>query len=70
MIVFGPGKPIEPALLRLPEAAQFLALSERTVWQMVADGRLQSVRVGRALRFDRRDLVAFIDAAKGQGAGQ
>jgi excisionase family DNA binding protein len=59
-----------PLLYRLDEAAHALGLSPRTVWQLIADGKLTAVRIGRSLRIDRRDLVALIDAHRAQGAGQ
>ena len=56
---------ITPTLLTAQQAAQFLAVSERTIWNLVKDGRLPAVRFGRILRIDRADLDAFIQACKG-----
>ena len=36
--------------LTIPQVAERLAVSTRTVWRMVKDGRLPSVRIGRAVR--------------------
>jgi len=47
-------------LLRIAEVARQLAVSEALVYGMVARGELRSVRLGRALRIDPRDLAAFI----------
>ena len=56
----------ETRLLLTPrESARRLAISERLLWQLTADGAIPSVRVGkRGVRYDVRDLVAFIDSKK------
>lgn len=43
-------------LVDLREAAQMLSLSERTVWGMVKDGSLRSVRFRRALRIPMAEV--------------
>jgi excisionase family DNA binding protein len=54
---------VEP-LLTAREAAAFLRISERSLWQFAKDGDVRSIRFGRSLRYDKRDLLAFIDAMK------
>ena len=51
------------ALLMEVCAAKFLKLSVRTLqaWRLRGDGPAY-VRAGRAIRYSRRDLVAWIDA--------
>lgn len=51
------------ALLREQEAADLLCLSIRTLqsWRIRAAGP-PFVQVGRAVRYRRRDLIAWIDA--------
>ena len=51
--------PPPAVLVTLKEAAKLLAISERTLWQLQADGRLPSVRIGRCLRFRVSDIEAF-----------
>jgi excisionase family DNA binding protein len=46
----------------LPSAAEYLAVGERMMRRLVAERRLPFHRVGRHLRFDERDLDAFLDA--------
>ena len=53
-----------PRLLKLDEAAHYVALSPRTVWSLGASGELPVVRVGRSARFDRVDLDALIEHKK------
>jgi len=59
------GSPALPRLLTLPEVAEFLAVSERTVRRLVAERQLPCVRVGCQLRFDRSDLLRWTSARKG-----
>jgi excisionase family DNA binding protein len=46
------------------EAARYLAISVSTLYGWVWQRRIAFVKVGRALRFDPLDLVAFIEANK------
>jgi excisionase family DNA binding protein len=51
-------------LLKPPEAARALAISERKLWQLTKDGEIRSVRIGRAVRYDLRDLQDYVDRQK------
>ena len=52
----------EPLLMEV-QAAKLLNLSPRTLqnWRVARNGP-QYIRVGRAIRYRRRDLIAWIDA--------
>ena len=52
-------------LLTAKNAAAYLAISERKLWDMTKTGEIPAVRLGRAVRYDRQDLDAFIQQAKG-----
>ena len=52
-------------LLDSRTAAKALSISERTLWQLSKDGEIPRVKIGRSVRYDRRDLIAFIDGRKG-----
>jgi excisionase family DNA binding protein len=53
------------ALVLTPrQAAAALSISERTLWQLTRDATVRCVRIGRAVRYDRRDLIAFVEARK------
>jgi excisionase family DNA binding protein len=55
-----------PAMLLTPrDAAKALAICEKTLWSLTQRGELQAVKIGRSVRYDPRDLAAFIDAKKG-----
>ena len=47
-------------LLTISEAAEYLAISERSIKRLIARGHLPCIRVGSALRFAFADLEAFI----------
>ncbi len=52
---------IEEPLLTLPELAVYLHLDEKTVYKLVATGKLPSVTVDRQWRFKRRDVDTWLE---------
>ncbi len=48
-------------------AAQALGVSERTIWQLVHDGRLHACRIGRCVRISLSELQRYIDRQTSQG---
>lgn len=55
-----------PQLLTVKEAAKALCISDRTLFTLTQTGRIKSVRISKAcVRYDVRDIEAFIAAAKG-----
>ena len=58
-----------PVLLDIDTTAKALALCSKTVRKLVHDGLLPVVRIGRAVRFDPRDLPALIDRLKAGPGG-
>jgi excisionase family DNA binding protein len=55
-------------LLRLPEAAEELAISERKLWDLTKGGEIPCIRIGRSVRYARADLIAWINTKKQGGA--
>jgi len=53
-----------PRLLRAKEAAELLAISERKLWELTNAGRVPCLRIGRAVRYDCQDLLAWIQRQK------
>lgn len=51
-------------LLRPPEAAERLAISPRKLWELTRRGDIPVVKIGRAVRYDPRDLADWIDREK------
>jgi excisionase family DNA binding protein len=52
-------------LLTTRQAAKFLNISERLLWQLCKDGKIPTVRLGRRLvRFQLADLLDWIKSRK------
>jgi excisionase family DNA binding protein len=60
--------PVVQLLLSPPQAARALAIGQRKLWELTNRGVIRAVRIGRAVRYDVRDLAAFIDRAKEGGS--
>lgn len=66
-----PARADDAELLTVQEAAQFLKVTASWIYEHVRPGahdRLPVLKVGKYLRFDARDLRAYIDA-KREAAG-
>ena len=51
----------DSALYSVKQAAEYLGLSERSVWAMTAPrGELAAVKLGRSVRYRPEDLEAFV----------
>jgi excisionase family DNA binding protein len=50
-------------LLTVPEAATQLGLSARTVWDWLAQRRIESVKLGRAVRIRQAVIDRLIEAS-------
>jgi len=59
---------ITPRLMSVRDAAAYLAISERKLWQLSDDRIIPVVRIGRARRYDLSDLDVFISKAKGDNS--
>ena len=53
--------PIEPLLVRVEEAARILSLSRSTIYEMMDNGELPSVRWGAARRIPMAALRAWVE---------
>ena len=61
--MYSPFNPLPATLLlTVPEVAQHLRVSKRTVHRLIASRSLPVLRVGRSIRIRRDDLHAFLDA--------
>jgi excisionase family DNA binding protein len=60
--------PLDHQLLTAEEVAELLRLPVSTIYDLARTGRLPHLRIGRALRFSRDDLEAFLAAACRMGA--
>ncbi|MBN2513578.1 MAG: helix-turn-helix domain-containing protein [Sedimentisphaerales bacterium] len=58
----------EPIVMSIKDTAQRLAVSEKILRSLTCTGRIRSVRIGRrCVKYDLRDVQAFIDGCKGSG---
>ena len=48
-------------LVKVPEAAQLLAIGRSTIYELIADGHLETVHIGRAVRITTDSIEAFVD---------
>lgn len=46
-------------LLKVPQVAKMLKVSEVTVWRLVGSGELESIKVGRSRRIDPEAVEAY-----------
>jgi excisionase family DNA binding protein len=51
-------------LLTAAEAAEALAISERTLWALTDRGEIPAIRIGRSVRYAVEDLRAWVDAQR------
>ena len=58
---------LQPLLVREREAAKLLGVCPKTIYTLARQGKLQAVRIGHSVRYDVRDIEAFIARAKSQG---
>ena len=63
-----PARAFEPMLLRPEEAAEALGLSRSTLYELLRQGDIDSIKVGRARRISPRALYEFIERQRTEGA--
>jgi excisionase family DNA binding protein len=51
-------------LLRPEEAAQRLGVSRSVVYELIAEGRIESIRIGKSRRIPVEALLAFVEAQR------
>lgn len=51
-------------LMKSSQAAAYLGISSRKLWQLTQQGRVPFVKFDRVLRYDRADLDTFINKMK------
>lgn len=49
-----------PLLITVTEAARVLAVGRTSVYQLIWDGELKPVRIGRSIRFPIAELERFV----------
>ena len=51
----------EPLMLRVSDAARLLNVSRSTMYQLVTNGDVNVIRIGRSVRVPRAELVRLVD---------
>jgi excisionase family DNA binding protein len=57
---------IERRLYRVREVAESWGLSKSKIHQMISDGQIPSVRIGRSVRIPARVVEAYLNQAESQ----
>ncbi|HBN77317.1 MAG TPA: DNA-binding protein [Planctomycetaceae bacterium] len=52
----------EQSLICSQEAAQFLSISERTLWTLTHAGEVPHIRIGRSVRYRLSALNSWLDS--------
>ena len=52
---------LERLLVSVPTAALAIGVSSRWLWREISDGHLRTIRLGRRVMVDRRDLEVYIE---------
>jgi excisionase family DNA binding protein len=55
---------VERLLVTPKQAAQSLAISERTLWTLTDKGEIKRIQIGRCVRYDLDDLRCWIEKQK------
>lgn len=53
-------------ILNLDETAEYLRVSNQTIYNMIKDGRIKAYKIGREWRFLRSDIMAYLESASSQ----
>jgi len=51
-------------ILTLKEVAEYLKLAEKTAYRLAAEGKLPGFKVGGSWRFEREDVLQWIEEQK------
>jgi excisionase family DNA binding protein len=54
--------------LKVPEVAKVLRIARSRAYELVADGEIPSVRIGRSVRVSRRELERWLEEQRQPGA--
>ncbi len=57
-------RPMAPLLLTIPEAAAVLAVGRTTIYELISDGQLAAVHIGRSCRVPADAIREFVDAKR------
>jgi len=55
---------VTSALLTVPEAAKYLGVGRKKIYELIEWGELKAVKLGRAVQVERKSLDKFRSAGK------
>ena len=61
---FGKGRLVTSALLTVPEAAQYLGVGRKKVYELFEWGEIKAVKVGRSIQIQKESLDRFRESGK------
>ena len=53
-------------ILNLDETAEYLRVSNQTVYNMIRDGRIKAYKIGREWRFLHSDIMAYLESSSNE----
>ena len=56
--------PTAPLLLTVPEAARVLAIGRTTLYELISNGAIETVHIGRAIRIPVEATRAFVEGRR------
>jgi excisionase family DNA binding protein len=54
----------EQLAFSIPHAARVLDLCDRKVWELVKDGEIESIKIGRSRRIPRAALLSYVEGLR------
>ncbi len=59
----------EKEYLKVPEVAEFLQIGRSRAYELVANGKIPSVKIGRSVRVSRKELERWLEEQRQPGIG-
>ena len=60
---------VRPLLVSVEEAAGLLAIGRTTLYELIRQGDVRPIRIGRCVRIPQRELEAYVDRLIAIGEG-
>jgi excisionase family DNA binding protein len=56
--------------MKVPEVAEELRIARSRAYELVANGKIPSARIGRSVRVNRRELERWLEESRQQSVGR
>ncbi|HHY99100.1 MAG TPA: helix-turn-helix domain-containing protein [Firmicutes bacterium] len=63
-----PQPPSLPPLMTVREVADYLRVSEPTIWRWIREGKLKGIKIGSTRRFSADEIASIIDMERDEGS--